>query len=98
MADTGVVSTAGMAAGFTAGLVASILATMDMAISHTVTTVTDRARDSRLFHRLKTARSTISSFRALAKRHFRASSLRLPERLAVMLAARRFCGDLQLFI
>ena len=35
MADTGVVSTAGM--------VASILATMDMAIPHTVTTVTDRA-------------------------------------------------------
>jgi hypothetical protein len=32
-----------MAAGFTAGMVASILATMDMAIPHTVTTVTDRA-------------------------------------------------------
>ena len=43
MADTGVVSTAGMAAGFTAGMVASTLATMDMAIPHTVTTVTDRA-------------------------------------------------------
>jgi hypothetical protein len=35
---------AGMAAGFTAGMVASFRAIMDMAIPHTLTTVTDRAQ------------------------------------------------------
>jgi hypothetical protein len=42
-ADTGVVSTAGMAGAFTVvGMVATIRAIMDMAIPHTVTTATDR--------------------------------------------------------
>jgi hypothetical protein len=44
MADTGVVSTGGMAAAFTAGMVASIRATMGMAIPRTVTTATDRVQ------------------------------------------------------
>jgi hypothetical protein len=43
-ADTGVVSTAGMAAAFTVGMVATIRAIMDMAIPHTVTTATDRVQ------------------------------------------------------